>query len=151
MSTISDDEIIKRKLLIEGESGNDDRRITLLLKNYLRWIASNDVGNEGSDAFQALIGSVYQCENSMEQAALVLNMNGEQQKQYTELFKDIGLLSVCMKNTRQSENQMERARKRIEACKEELSTAKVIRKNRREYDGLAKIIAEHPERSETLA
>ncbi|KAA0191703.1 THO complex subunit 7 protein [Fasciolopsis buskii] len=118
MSTISDDEIIKRKLLIEGESGNDDRRITLLLKNYLRWIASTDVGSEGSDAFQALIGSVYQCENSMEQAALVLNMNGEQQKQYTELFKDI-------------ENQMENARKRIEECKDELGTAKVIRKNRR--------------------
>lgn len=66
----------------------------------------------------------------MEQAALVLNMNGEQQKQYTELFKDIGLLffSVVKKL---AENQMENARKRIEECKDELGTAKVIRKNRR--------------------
>lgn len=137
MSVISDDEIIKRKLLVEGESGNDDRRLTLLLKNYLRWVASDDVGEVGYETFQALIGSVNQCENAMEQSALVLAMNQEQLNQYSELFKKI-------------KTDMENAKLRMEECKEELRTAKIIRKNRREYDNLAKIIAEHPERDVTL-
>ncbi|KAF6772030.1 hypothetical protein AHF37_09550 [Paragonimus kellicotti] len=137
MSVVSDDEIIKRKLLVEGESGNDDRRLTLLLKNYLRWVASDDVGDVGFETFQALIGSVNQCENAMEQSALVLSMNQEQLNQYSELFKKI-------------KTDMENAKVRMDECKEELRTAKIIRKNRREYDSLAKIIAEHPERDVTL-
>ncbi|CAL8079909.1 unnamed protein product [Calicophoron daubneyi] len=137
MSGVSDDEVIKRKLLIEGESGNDDRRITLLLKNYLRWIASDDTGESGHEAYQALVGSVYQCENAMEQSNLVLTMNEEQLEQYSELHKEI-------------EESMEAAKTRIEQCKEDLKSAKIVRKNRREYDGLARIIAEQPERNETF-
>ncbi|CAH8568338.1 unnamed protein product [Dicrocoelium dendriticum] len=138
MGTISDDEIIKRKLLIEGESGNDDRRLTLLLKNYLRWVASEDIDGSDFETFQALIGSVNQCENAMEQSHLVLLMNEEQQKQYSQLQEDI-------------KTEMENAKVLIEERKEELRTAKIIRRNRREYDGLAHIINEHPERNETLS
>ncbi|TGZ75106.1 hypothetical protein CRM22_000569 [Opisthorchis felineus] len=138
MGQVSDDEIIKRKLLIEGESGNDDRRLTLLLKNYLRWVASGDTSDNGFETFQALLGSINQCENAMEQATLVLSMNKKQQEHYSELYKEI-------------EYEIEKAKLRIEECREELRLAKIIRKNRREYDGLAKIIAEHPERDVTLA
>ncbi|CAH8833831.1 unnamed protein product [Trichobilharzia szidati] len=137
MSTVTDDEIIKRKLLIEGESGNDDRRITLLLKNYLRWVASDDVGEDGYEAYQALIASVCQCENAMEQSSLVIAMNYEQQKQYEDLYKEI-------------ENAIESAKNRIQQCKEDLRSAKTVRKNRREYDSLAKVLSEHPERHKTL-
>ncbi|KAF8569976.1 hypothetical protein P879_08161 [Paragonimus westermani] len=149
MSAVSDDEIIKRKLLVEGESGNDDRRLTLLLKNYLRWVASDDVGDVGFETFQALIGSVNQCENAMEQSALVLSMNQEQLNQYSELFKKISQF-VFIINLFALETDMENAKVRMDECKEELRTAKIIRKNRREYDSLAKIIAEHPERDVTL-
>ena len=31
------DDIIKRKLLLEGDGGNDDRRISSLLKTFLKW------------------------------------------------------------------------------------------------------------------
>ncbi|CAI2723750.1 unnamed protein product [Schistosoma spindalis] len=137
MSTVTDDEIIKRRLLIEGESGNDDRRITLLLKNYLRWVASDDVGEDGYEAYQALIASVYQCENAMEQSSLVIAMNYEQQKQYEDLYKEI-------------ETAIESAKNRIQQCKEDLRSAKTVRKNRREYDSLAKVLCDHPERDETL-
>ncbi|KER29853.1 hypothetical protein T265_13300, partial [Opisthorchis viverrini] len=73
----------------------------------------------------------------MEQATLVLSMNKKQQEHYSELYKEI-------------EYEIEKAKLRIEECREELRLAKIIRKNRREYDGLAKIIAEHPERDVTL-
>ena len=39
---------------------------------------------------------------------------------------------------------------KIEDCKKELEKAKVIRKNRQEYDALAKIINEHPDRQATI-
>jgi len=38
---ISDD-VIKRKLLIEGDGGNDDIRISRLLKTFLKWCQSPD-------------------------------------------------------------------------------------------------------------
>ena len=31
------DEVIRKRLLIEGESGADDRRINTLLKNFMKW------------------------------------------------------------------------------------------------------------------
>ncbi|VDO63958.1 unnamed protein product [Schistosoma margrebowiei] len=65
MSTVTDDEIIKRRLLIEGESGNDDRRITLLLKNYLRWVASDDVGEDGK--YKKLKATLERLENLNEE------------------------------------------------------------------------------------
>ena len=36
------DSVIKRKLLIEGESGMDDKRFAVLLKDYLRWASSDE-------------------------------------------------------------------------------------------------------------
>ena len=40
------DEIIKRKLLIEGDGGNDDRRLTSLLKMFVKWsqVPADDEG-----------------------------------------------------------------------------------------------------------
>lgn len=46
------------------------------------------------EAYQALIASVYQCENAMEQSSLVIAMNYEQQKQYEDLYKEIGMLQL---------------------------------------------------------
>ena len=34
------DEVIRKRLLIEGESGADDRRINTLLKNFMKWCNS---------------------------------------------------------------------------------------------------------------
>ncbi|GAA49785.1 THO complex subunit 7, partial [Clonorchis sinensis] len=124
------DEIIKRKLLIEGESGNDDRRLTLLLKNYLRWVAS-----------------VRECDGTSDIGPF------NEQETTRALFRVVqGNRFVCNSNLMMfSEYEIEKAKLRIEECREELRLAKIIRKNRREYDGLAKIIAEHPERDVTLA
>lgn len=36
------DDIIKRKLLIEGDGGNDDRRINSLLKTFIKWCQSSE-------------------------------------------------------------------------------------------------------------
>jgi len=40
------DDIIKRKLLIEGDGGNDDRRINSLLKTFIKWCQSSESTDE---------------------------------------------------------------------------------------------------------
>lgn len=41
------DEIIRKRLLIDGEGAGDDRRITTLLKTFLKWC--NSTGSEEGD------------------------------------------------------------------------------------------------------
>ncbi|KAM7535905.1 hypothetical protein Aperf_G00000094138 [Anoplocephala perfoliata] len=135
MTAQADDGIIKRKLLIEGESGIDDRRFALLLKDYLRWATSEDAG-DGS-AYQAVIEKIFQCENAMEQAFLIQQMNLEQSNRYTDLLKEIG------KSIEETEIAIKKERER-------LKEARVIRKNRQEYHNLAKVVQEYQERQETL-
>jgi len=40
------DDVIKRKLLIEGDGGNDDRRINSLLKTFIKWCQSSESTEE---------------------------------------------------------------------------------------------------------
>ncbi|VDK20854.1 unnamed protein product [Taenia asiatica] len=47
MATTSEDAIIRRKLLVEGESGLDDRRFGVLLKDYLHWATSDETPEAG--------------------------------------------------------------------------------------------------------
>uniref|UniRef100_A0A8C5SGI9 THO complex subunit 7 n=1 Tax=Laticauda laticaudata TaxID=8630 RepID=A0A8C5SGI9_LATLA len=47
-------------------------------------------------------------------------------------------------------NNIAAAHEKIAECKKQILQAKRIRKNRQEYDNLAKIIQQHPDRHETL-
>ena len=40
MSSVFLDEIIRKRLLIDGEGAGDDRRITALLRTFLKWCNS---------------------------------------------------------------------------------------------------------------
>lgn len=46
ISFLSAEEVIRKRLLIEGESGADDRRIGSLLKLFVKWSNSDDTGEE---------------------------------------------------------------------------------------------------------
>ena len=43
--SLSTDEIFRRKLLIEGDGGQDDKRISNLIRLYIRWF-NTDVDSE---------------------------------------------------------------------------------------------------------
>ncbi|VDD75019.1 unnamed protein product [Mesocestoides corti] len=84
----SDDAIIKRRLLLEGESGLDDKRLALLLKDFLKWSSEDDSSDIrylsyssariSAGAYQSMVEKIVQCENAMEQALLIQIMNIEQ-------------------------------------------------------------------------
>lgn len=79
-----------------------------------------------------------QCEFAQKKSRFVSSMSQEELRNYEELSKEI-------------EIEIEEAKKDIEQTKIELEEAKRVRKNRIEYDVLAKVINEQPDRVETNA
>ena len=45
MGSLVEDDIIKKRLLIEGDSGNEDRLINKLTKNFVKWVTSVQVAD----------------------------------------------------------------------------------------------------------
>ncbi|XP_014613551.1 PREDICTED: THO complex subunit 7 homolog isoform X2 [Polistes canadensis] len=128
-----DEDVIRRRLLIDGDGTGDDRRINMLLKSFIKWINSPDVDNT---LHERMLSQLAQCEFAQRKSRLVSNMSQEELKSYSNLSNDI-------------EVQIEEAKKEIEKTKIELNEAKRVRKNRIEYDVLAKVINEQPDRLET--
>lgn len=83
-----------------------------------------------------MLSQLAQCEFAQKKSRLVSNMSKEELESYEQLSKEI-------------EIQIEEAKKEIEKTKAELQDAKRVRKNRIEYDVLAKVINEQPDRLET--
>ncbi|XP_068758651.1 THO complex subunit 7 homolog [Montipora capricornis] len=134
----TDDEIIRKRLLIDGEGAGDDRRITTLLKTFLKWCNSSDSEERDSDAtYQKIQLQLAQCEFAIRKTQTVFEMNELETENYEKIYDDI-------------EQSITHAYEEIASCKTELQQAKRIRRNRQEYDALAKVIAKHPERQETL-
>lgn len=130
---MSDEEVIRRRLLIDGDGTGDDRRINVLLKSFIKWVNNPEVDNT---LHERMLSQLAQCEFAQKKSRLVSNMSQEELKNYEKLSKDI-------------EVQIEEAKKDIEKTKIELQEAKRVRKNRIEYDVLAKVINEQPDRQET--
>nr|ADO27990.1 tho complex subunit 7-like protein [Ictalurus furcatus] len=137
MGTITDDEVIRKRLLIDGDGAGDDRRINVLLKSFLKWCRSNVTPEEGFAQYQRMLGSLSQCEFSMGKTLLVYDMNLKEMENYETIYADI-------------EQSISAAHEKIGECKKEIQRAKRIRKNRQEYDALAKVIQQHPDRHKTM-
>ncbi|XP_050978080.1 THO complex subunit 7 homolog [Labeo rohita] len=137
MGSITDDEVIRKRLLIDGDGAGDDRRINVLMKSFTKWCNSSFSPEEGLSQYQRMLTSLAQCEFSMGKTLLVYDMNLKEMENYEEIYADI-------------EKSITSAHDKIAECKKEIQRAKRIRKNRQEYDALARVIKQHPDRHETL-
>ncbi|NWY47303.1 THOC7 protein, partial [Sylvia atricapilla] len=90
--------------------------------------------------YQRMLSTLSQCEFSMGKTLLVYDMNLREMENYEKIYKDIG----------KHEKIIAAAHEKISECKKQILQAKRIRKNRQEYDALAKVIQHHPDRHETL-
>ncbi|XP_013062741.1 THO complex subunit 7 homolog isoform X1 [Biomphalaria glabrata] len=129
-------DIIRRRLLIDGEGGNDDKRLNNLLKTFIRWSTMKEDDENSQAMYQRMQAMIGQCEYTLEKAMNTYEMNKQELENYEKLSKEI-------------DDKIEEATKRISEAKQELQLAKCIRKNRQEYDNLAKIIQQQPDRQET--
>jgi THO complex subunit 7 len=134
-------------LLIEGDSGNEDRLINKLIKNFVKWssmaltgdVSSSETTTTTNDPdFNTIEYLHEQCFASLSHAELglfknqfTLDMNKMEQEQYKQLYQRIN-------------SEIERAQAKIVQSKVDLLDARKIRKNRQEYDIIAKQILTFP-------
>lgn len=149
MATLYEDDIIKKRLLIEGDSGNEDRLINKLTKNFVKWatfvqhadstngdkISTNTEDDSSESLYEQMMISLSHAEFGLLRNHLIFDMNKMEQDSYKVLYDKI-------------DNEIEKAEKKIIESKLELQEAKKIRKNRQEYDILARKIQNYPDRME---
>ncbi|XP_066926607.1 THO complex subunit 7 homolog [Clytia hemisphaerica] len=133
---VSEDDIIRQRLLVDGDGSGDDKKIMTALRTIIKWSTMSCDDEERNTHYQKIIMLLRQCEYTMTKHHLSYLMNIQERQNYETLYQHIGeQIAVC--------------RKEIKESKEELQRAKVVRKNKQEYDSLAKIIEKHPERKTT--
>ncbi|UYV81135.1 THOC7 [Cordylochernes scorpioides] len=136
---IIDYEVYRRKLLIDGDGNGDDSRINNFLKMCIKWcMLGDETPEERLASYEKLLLTLSQCECCMEKSQQVQDMNHREMANYEELYNKI-------------EAGISQAQQQILDCKADLQQAKRIRRNKQEYDGLAKIIEGQPDRRGTLA
>jgi len=134
---MSDEEVIRRRLMIDGDGTGDDRRLNMFLKHLTKWALSEDGGEkEGSLTCERLLSQLSQCEFSIAKSQQDCAMNTAELDNYESLYTKI-------------DTGTETVKAEIVEAKEELTRAKQVRRNRMEYDALAKVIAQQPDRQRT--
>ncbi|KAI6655069.1 hypothetical protein LOD99_2358 [Oopsacas minuta] len=132
----TDDDIMRTRLMIEGE-GSDYRRLNNLLRSFMKWCLNDDQTQEESEAaYHQILFILSQCEFAMEKIQLSVDMYEREKQNYQLLSSEI-------------ERRRETAENEIVTYKDQLVDAREVRRNRQEYDALAKIINKYPNRRET--
>jgi len=126
------EETIIRKLIADGDGTSEDRRICQLFQLIGLLEKSSDKGISNK-----IMNILDQIELSFGKQCLVSNVHEEENKNYEKLLLDI-------------ESQIEQSSEKMNTIKVELSQANIVRKNRQEYEVLAKMIKEKPSRVDSM-
>ena len=110
-----------------------------LMFQFIQWVSSKD--EDDSEATKEdhrkqhsrLLATLAQCEWIHGKSSLVRDMNRKEAENYEKLYDQIN-------------GEIVQAEKEIQTTKKELIEARKIRRNRMEYDALAKVINENPDR-----
>jgi len=133
MTSTVDEEIIRKRLLLDGEGAGDDRKLTMILKSFLKWCNNPEPDNA---SYQKILYLLDQAEYQIKKLELVAKANHAQQQKYAQIEQEI-------------ESEMEKANKTIADSKLELEEAKKHKSNQMEYDALARIINKNKDRKTT--
>ncbi|CAK9302086.1 unnamed protein product [Gordionus sp. m RMFG-2023] len=136
MSSYLEDDIIRYRLLIDGEGSGDDKRINMLIKNIMKWPLTNKK-DERDIYYEKVFLLFEQSQLSLLKLQNIFQTNLYDQKIYLEQLKDI-------------ENNTKHVTNELGQCQNDLRLAKIIKKNRLEYDKIAKIIVKHPDRNDSI-
>ncbi|KAF2884904.1 hypothetical protein ILUMI_21275 [Ignelater luminosus] len=134
---MSDEEVIRRRLVIDGDGTGDDRRLNVLLKNLIKWANYTDESSpEHQQLYDRMLGQISQCEFALRRSQLLSKTNKNQLQNYQKLQKKL-------------EKQISDVKNAIEVSKHNLSQAKILKQNRMMYDLLAQSIKQQPARKDT--
>ncbi|EFO18413.1 hypothetical protein LOAG_10082 [Loa loa] len=127
------EECIIRKLVADGDGGGDDRRFVTILTLLLKLTKEPEVSQSLLPRIMKVIDGV---ETAMKKQVLISAMNERQIQEYAMLTNHI-------------EQEIVKANEKMSTAKKDLSIAKGMRKNKEEYELLAKMIQKVPSRPET--
>merc|ERR1712098_67039 len=113
-------------------------RLNLLLKALIKWCNAEEDQQTCEMTYQRMLTQLAGIEWNMTKSRLAGDMNQAELENYSVLHEKV-------------EAGITEAKKEIEETKAELVEAKRIRKNRMEYDALAKVIMTHPDRETSEA
>ncbi|KAG8187503.1 hypothetical protein JTE90_022896 [Oedothorax gibbosus] len=134
---VTDEEVFRRKLLMDGEGMGDARRIDSLLKEVFLWAeAENQTDDQVTEGYEKLLSMVSSCELAARKSHESQEANKRQIAEYEAAYAII-------------EAKIDEAKQTIEDQKEELVEAKKVRKNKLQYHALANIISDLPDRKQT--
>jgi len=137
--TNNDENVVRTRLLLDGDGTGDDRRLNNIAKMFIKWVVTKDdedtdkANEDNNKQFSRLTASIAQCEWSENKSKLVQEMNRTEAKNYEKLYEKIKL-------------EISQAEEEIRQTKEDLVKARKVRRNRMEYDALAKVINKNPDR-----
>lgn len=111
-------------------------RLNILLKTFIKWSNSTDTPENTQTMQDRMQAQLAQCEFAVTKSDLCSRMMKQEMKNYDVISTTI-------------EEGIEMAKTQIEQSKINLVLAKKIRRNRMEYDVLAKVIQQQPDRKNT--
>ncbi|KAK6111946.1 Tho complex subunit 7 family protein [Brugia pahangi] len=127
------EECIIRKLIADGDGGGDDRRFATILALLLKYFKDFE---SSQSVVPRIMKMMEAAETAMKKQALISTMNEQQIQEYIMLTSHI-------------EQELIKENQEKFAAKRELVVAKGQRKNKEEYELLAKMIEKVPSRSES--
>lgn len=134
---MNDDEIMKRKLLIDGDGIGDDRKLSTLIKQFIVWCYSdNDSELDNQLEMDQLLSAIDNSELAIAKSVQTIKMITLELDNYENIYKHI-------------EKTISDAKEKLHTCKSELALAKQIRRYKLDYNSLANIIEKHPSTQET--
>jgi len=135
----SEEDVMKMRLLIDGDGQGDDRRMVLLMKNLFKFCSNKESDEKAIEtAYQRMLGQMSMIEYFMDKTRFTQDMNQNETDNYIQLETNII-------------EGIDEARHIIEQTKVELEQAKVIRRHKLEYDEIGKKIAEFSSREDSEA
>jgi len=139
--SVSDEAAAKNRLLFDGDGTGEERRLNLLLKAVVKWCNHTDEETEDSAAndvkrHAGLVAQLLHIEWTDAKSKLVQEMNEREANNYESILEGI-------------QSKLEEAEKDIIEAKRELDQARLVRRNRMEYDSMAKTIQAFPSRDES--
>jgi len=143
--SVSDEAAVKTRLLFDGDGTGEERRLNLLLKSVVKWCSQGSDGDgDGEDDGGAndvkrhagLVAQLLHIEWTDAKSKLVQEMNERESNNYEHLLEVI-------------QSKLEEAEKDITEAKSDLEQARLVRRNRMEYDSMAKTIQAFPSREDS--
>merc|ERR1712176_905665 len=86
MTSTVDEEIIRKRLLLDGEGAGDDRKLTMILKSFLKWCNNPEPDNA---SYQKILYLLDQAEYQIKKLELVAKANHAQQQKYAQIEQEI--------------------------------------------------------------